>query len=194
MKQIIICPNCATQHTPSIALLDCTCGFALSSVEITYIEDAPLSSDVAESAIHMSATVNQVSDQTTCQDCGASFSRQDYQYCPYCPPPATAEATKQTVSLVWPWGKETLIERLTVGREPPATVQLAARLESQYPNISRRHAELIWQNNMLFIQDLGSSNGTFVNGQRIAVRQSITLKHGDKIRFASNLELSIDIE
>ncbi|MFW6096895.1 MAG: FHA domain-containing protein [Chloroflexota bacterium] len=45
--------------------------------------------------------------------------------------------------------------------------------------VSRRHARIILRNGQYAIQDLGSSNGTFVNGQRI--EQSTVLKDGDEI-------------
>jgi len=44
---------------------------------------------------------------------------------------------------------------------------------------SRRHAELECQNNTLTIRDLDSTNGTFVNRERIS--EPHTLKHGDQI-------------
>jgi hypothetical protein len=44
---------------------------------------------------------------------------------------------------------------------------------------SRRHARIDWQNNQPGIEDLGSSNGTFVNNVQIGGRQA--LKPGDRI-------------
>lgn len=35
------------------------------------------------------------------------------------------------------------------------------------PAISRKHMEFIWQNGILYVQDINSSNGTYVNGERI---------------------------
>jgi pSer/pThr/pTyr-binding forkhead associated (FHA) protein len=46
---------------------------------------------------------------------------------------------------------------------------------------SRRHALLAIENDMLYVNDEGSSNGTFVNGTRITART--VLKNGDKVRF-----------
>ena len=47
------------------------------------------------------------------------------------------------------------------------------------PEISRRHARLIQQPGGYAIEDLGSTNGTFVNGARIASPHQ--LNHGDQI-------------
>ncbi len=33
------------------------------------------------------------------------------------------------------------------------------------PNVSRRHAMLYWEGDQLYVKDLGSTNGTFVNGR-----------------------------
>ena len=47
--------------------------------------------------------------------------------------------------------------------------------------ISRKHAVITWRNNHFEIQDLGSSNGTLVNGQLI--NKPTTLKDGDRLLF-----------
>jgi pSer/pThr/pTyr-binding forkhead associated (FHA) protein len=45
--------------------------------------------------------------------------------------------------------------------------------------VSRRHCQLTVEDKQVFIQDLKSQNGTFVNGRRIAARHA--LQHGDQI-------------
>jgi len=45
------------------------------------------------------------------------------------------------------------------------------------PKISRQHAKISWEGDGYVIEDLSSSNGTFVNGQRISDRHP--LAHGD---------------
>ena len=45
--------------------------------------------------------------------------------------------------------------------------------------VSRRHCELLEDGDKLTIRDLGSSNGTFVNGKRVLGQQR--LKHGDEL-------------
>jgi len=47
------------------------------------------------------------------------------------------------------------------------------------PDVSRRHARLEAENGVVFISDLSSSNGTFLNGER--VRHSIEVRAGDRI-------------
>lgn len=81
--------------------------------------------------------------------------------------------------------------KLIIGREPPAPPDLASRLEREYPNVSRRHAEFKVDSQGLSICDLGSSNGTFVNEQRLTPRQASLLKAGDRVRFAAQLVATI---
>jgi uncharacterized protein YkwD len=49
--------------------------------------------------------------------------------------------------------------------------------------VSRRHAEISRRQNQLFLSDLGATNGTFVNGDRIS--GPVELKDGDVIRFGA---------
>jgi pSer/pThr/pTyr-binding forkhead associated (FHA) protein len=90
--------------------------------------------------------------------------------------------------------------RVTVGRsEPPLlTVELdLTPLETATPTVtSRRHAEIAWENGTLVVRDLGSTNGTFVNGVRLpgsargAVSPPHLLHEGDRVRFA-NIEFEV---
>lgn len=76
---------------------------------------------------------------------------------------------------------------LTIGREPPAPSDLIVRLEREYPNVSRRHAEFKLQHQGLTVRDLDSSNGTFINEQRLTAQQTYPLQPGDRVRFAAHL-------
>ena len=66
---------------------------------------------------------------------------------------------------------------MLVGRHQDADVVLQAA------DVSRRHAGLSLKDNALWVQDLNSSNGTFVNDVRIAVETEV--KNGDSLSFAS---------
>jgi len=56
---------------------------------------------------------------------------------------------------------EELRELLLIGRHPACDVVLAA------PSVSRRHAQLTHRHGAWVIQDLASTNGTLVNGERV---------------------------
>lgn len=89
---------------------------------------------------------------------------------------------------------------LLVGRnDPPALtvdIDLTSRELGTTPMISRRHAELQWVEGQLHVVDLGSTNGTWVNGQRLLAQNQtppsppVPLFPGDRLKFA-NLEFEI---
>ncbi|NIE97612.1 FHA domain-containing protein [Acinetobacter sp. Tr-809] len=75
-------------------------------------------------------------------------------------------------------GQELNIERdMLVGRHQDADILL------QSADISRRHAALLLKDQKLWVQDLNSSNGTFINDAR--VEQETELHDGDIVQFAS---------
>jgi len=54
-----------------------------------------------------------------------------------------------------------------------------AELFLRDPEVSRRHARFESQNRVLYVEDLKSSNGTFLNGERIG--ETIELREGDSV-------------
>jgi pSer/pThr/pTyr-binding forkhead associated (FHA) protein len=58
--------------------------------------------------------------------------------------------------------------------------------------LSRNHAELTFDNQTVFIQDLKSSNGTFVNGVRLSEEGVLSptkdLQSGDVIEFGVDIK------
>lgn len=55
--------------------------------------------------------------------------------------------------------KEFRKERVVLGRARDADFRV------NDPNVSRRHAMLFWESGRIFVRDLGSTNGTLVNGR-----------------------------
>jgi len=55
------------------------------------------------------------------------------------------------------------------------------------PEVSRRHAKLMKRNDDYFLEDIGSTNGTYVKGQR--VKKQIKLKNEDLINLSKNVVL-----
>ena len=77
-------------------------------------------------------------------------------------------------------GKRFEVDRpvLSLGRDASATIQL------NDTEVSRRHAEVRTSGDVTELIDTDSSNGTFVNGQRIS---HVTLSSGDRIQIGSTL-------
>ncbi|MFZ4195715.1 FHA domain-containing protein [Paenibacillus sp. FSL W8-0187] len=53
--------------------------------------------------------------------------------------------------------------------------------------VSRQHAALLYRNGKFSIKDLNSKHGTFVNQERLAPHDEISLQHGDTIVLAGDL-------
>lgn len=88
----------------------------------------------------------------------------------------------QQVKAVLSWtldGKQELLlhegDTAEIGRDPGNDLVLHSE------HISRKHALIAWRNNHFEIQDLGSVNGTSVNGKPVI--KSRVLKNGDRISF-----------
>ncbi len=81
-------------------------------------------------------------------------------------------------SLLLPTGERVTLGEfiVTVGRMPDSTIVLAD------PNVSRNHAEVRPHGDGYVVVDLGSTNGTRVNGVKISQH---TLADGDEITFGS---------
>jgi hypothetical protein len=74
--------------------------------------------------------------------------------------------------------------KLTLGRLAENDIQL------EHNSVSSRHAELVQEGGDFKVNDLDSTNGTRVNGERI---QESKLRRGDIVRFG-NIELLYDSE
>ncbi len=70
-------------------------------------------------------------------------------------------------------------------REPTVIGRTSDHIQLSDNGTSRRHAEIRPENGLWLLTDLDSSNGTFLNGQRIA--GPTALNHGDQIRVGSTL-------
>jgi pSer/pThr/pTyr-binding forkhead associated (FHA) protein len=72
-----------------------------------------------------------------------------------------------------------LAASMTIGRAPECEI----RLDDTYT--SQQHARLYAKNEHWFVEDLGSTNGTFVNDQRLAA--PARLQPGDKVRVGQTV-------
>lgn len=58
--------------------------------------------------------------------------------------------------------------------------------------VGRRHARLFVQADQIMVEDLDSTNGTFLNAARLSPRQPTPLKQGDELRLG-NLRLRVEL-
>lgn len=76
-------------------------------------------------------------------------------------------------------------DQLTIGRDSTNEVVI------NDSEISRRHARLTFQGGKYVLEDLGSTNGTFVNGQRLAGPR--VLKAGEVVSFGEQIVLVFEV-
>lgn len=65
-------------------------------------------------------------------------------------------------------------EKVSIGRLADNALQI------EDSSISSRHAEIEFELGSYHLHDLGSTNGTFVNGEQVT---DAVLRHGDEVRF-----------
>lgn len=72
-------------------------------------------------------------------------------------------------------------DQLIIGRDTASSIAI------NDAEVSRKHARLTFQGGKYVIEDLGSTNGTFVNGQRLA--SAVVLKSGDVVSLGEQIVL-----
>lgn len=77
---------------------------------------------------------------------------------------------------------ELKVERTTVGRVDDNTFQIAD------PSVSSHHCEILLKGSDVVVKDLNSTNGTFINGERIS---EAPLKPGQTLRLGM-VDLKLD--
>ncbi|MGI9607459.1 MAG: FHA domain-containing protein [Acidimicrobiales bacterium] len=70
-------------------------------------------------------------------------------------------------------------DELTIGRAAACTLTL----DDTY--VSQQHASIVRRDRQHFVEDLGSTNGTFVNRERIV--GSVVLRVGDRVQIGSTV-------
>ena len=73
---------------------------------------------------------------------------------------------------------------ITIGRGAQCDIQIEGTW------VSRQHARISWSGAEYVVEDLGSTNGTFVNGERAAGPR--TLKSGDRLQLGTQVELAFE--
>jgi pSer/pThr/pTyr-binding forkhead associated (FHA) protein len=73
---------------------------------------------------------------------------------------------------------------ITIGRDPSNDIVI------NEAEVSRKHARLFFQDETYLLEDLGSTNGTFVNGQRLTSPQNLQL--GASILLGENISITYE--
>jgi pSer/pThr/pTyr-binding forkhead associated (FHA) protein len=70
--------------------------------------------------------------------------------------------------------------RFEHGFSSPPDIDLTLE-DGEIPSVSRRHALVISRGGRHWIEDMGSSNGTYVNGHQVPLNKTVQLSSGDRI-------------
>jgi len=127
----------------------------------------------------------------SCVNCGRELAREDV-FCAYC---GKRQPSKRTTARLVVMGTNEMSAQFPlsidsenlIGRmDPNRGIRPEVDLSKYDPaaRVSRRHAKIISQGNQFFIEDLGSANGTFINGSvRLAQGRPYVLVSGDELKL-----------
>jgi ABC-type multidrug transport system ATPase subunit/pSer/pThr/pTyr-binding forkhead associated (FHA) protein len=140
---------------------------------------------------------------TFCPHCGTQLTNPQAQFCPVCgyglpAPPAghTSRPGTQHIQLAqliiqWPGGRAQpvplLKDTLSLGRDQGNDVVV------NFGTVSRQHAYLERRNGVFHVVDLGSRNGTTLNGQRLMPNAAYPLMHGAVLRIGDMAGNSVSL-
>ena len=94
-------------------------------------------------------------------------------------------------ALVFPWGQVPVAGQLGVGRDAGFS-PISGQLDT-FPTVSRQHAIVGVAQGQWTVRDLGSTNGTYVNGTRLAEGETRAIQNGDQVGFSQGLQVRVEI-
>ncbi len=75
-----------------------------------------------------------------------------------------------------------------IGREA-----IGAELLCDYARVSRQHARVTYKDEKWYVEDLGSTNGVYLDGTRIPLNKKIELQDRQKLNLSKSCELVVEI-
>ncbi len=136
-------------------------------------------------------TISSFAPMHTCINCQRELAADDV-FCAYC---GTRQPQKRTTAKLIVMGTNEMTAQFPVNIEgesligrldPNRGIRPEVDLSKYDPaaRVSRRHAKIVAQGAQFFIEDLGSANGTFVNGQiKLSQGKRHTLASGDELKL-----------
>ncbi|WP_051654762.1 FHA domain-containing protein [Persephonella sp. IF05-L8] len=68
---------------------------------------------------------------------------------------------------------------------------IGSEIFKDFPTVSRKHAKISFENEEWFIEDLNSTNGTYVNGEKIKPYIKRKIHERDEISLSLSLKLKV---
>jgi len=127
-----------------------------------------------------------------CPHCEAVLSNPSAVQCDSCLRPVRQKSP--VLRVVFPTGelKISVGQHLVLGRD--AGQSPVASTFTQFDNVSRRHST-VWldPSGTAWVRDEGSTNGTFVNGERLPRGVEAPLRDGDELRLAADVTGTVQL-
>jgi hypothetical protein len=181
---ILTCPDCGVKVQPE-DLICFRCGANLPHTP--YPDD-----DVPTPTVSQQYLQPSPGRAPYCPNCGTPVQDPADLVCVQCRQPLPSQGRRRISQVVlrisFPTGNVDVPAGTSVilGRDPAQSLVAAAF--GQYDNVSRRHATvMVDDGGRASIRDEGSTNGTFVNGDRVLPGSEVRLVDGDRIRLAADV-------
>ncbi len=133
----------------------------------------------------------------TCPGCGHALADRSVLTCPMCGMSLTTpggQISPLVLRLSFPTGNVDVPAgtSLLLGRDPGESLVAAAFVP--YENVSRRHATVtVSDTGEATIRDEHSTNGTFVNGDRVLPGTDVRIGDGDRVRLAADVTADVSL-
>jgi FHA domain/Double zinc ribbon len=190
----LTCPACAAEVTPD-DLICFTCGANLPRQEPAEEEATPPT--VMQEYVRPGASPASAEAPSACPGCGRPISDRSLATCPACGKsllPRNGPISPVVLRLSFPTGNVDVPAgtSLVLGRDPGESLVAAAFLA--YDNVSRRHATVtVSDAGEATIRDEHSTNGTFVNGDRVLPGTDVRIGDGDSVRLAADVSAEVSL-
>lgn len=190
---MITCPTCNTPNEAGAAFCD-QCGACLAALIAAAVPPPAAAAGAGSTGSCPVCGAATMSGDAFCEECGAALG------VPAPAPVTTAAApVTPTVAAV----PHTVRAQILIGNgqsvelsgKPSYLIGREDQVSGIYPDVdttrsdgdaagvSRRHAEIVQLSDLWFLQDLNSTNGTYINNQRVAPHSRQPLRSGDQIRL-----------
>jgi len=190
----LTCPGCAAAVQQD-DLICFTCGANLPRPDQPDEPSTPPT--VMQESLRRDGSTASSLAPAACPHCGAAIPDRSMLACPACSrrlPRSSGPISAVVLRLSFPTGNVDVPAgtSLVLGRDPGESLVAAAFF--QYENVSRRHATVaVSDTGEATIRDEQSTNGTFINGDRVLPGTEARLRDGDRVRLAADVTAEVSL-
>jgi FHA domain len=190
----LTCPGCAAEVQQD----DLICFRCGANLPMPNVADEPATPPtVMQEYLRRDGATASSLAPATCPDCGSAIPDRSMLTCPACSarlPRTSGPISPIVLRLSFPTGNVDVPAgtSLVLGRDPGESLVAAAFI--QYENVSRRHATVtVSDAGEATIRDDESTNGTFINGDRVLPGTEARLKDGDQVRLGADVTAEVSL-